>query len=130
MNHKLFDECSQKYKIEKQKEKEKLRDRESAWTKIESKARQNPSYKNFSVNQPELYRPNENDDDDVGPANITAKEIEQEAKEATRTLQKGKQTVRRKSELPHDYATLNALEKHKRPNEFLSSAPESNPNAQ
>ena len=43
MNHKLFDECSSKYKIEKQKEKEKLRDRDSAWTKIESKARQNPS---------------------------------------------------------------------------------------
>ena len=43
MNHKLFDECSQKYKLEKQKEKEKLRDRDSAWTKIESKARQNPN---------------------------------------------------------------------------------------
>jgi serine/threonine-protein phosphatase 2A regulatory subunit B' len=43
MNHKLFDECSQKYKIEKQKEKDKLRDRDSAWTKIESKARQNPN---------------------------------------------------------------------------------------
>jgi serine/threonine-protein phosphatase 2A regulatory subunit B' len=43
MNHKLFDECSQKYKLEKQKEKEKLRDRDSAWTKIEAKARQNPN---------------------------------------------------------------------------------------
>ncbi len=43
MNHKLFDECSQKYKLEKQKEKDKLRDRDSAWMKIESKARQNPN---------------------------------------------------------------------------------------
>lgn len=43
MNHKLFDECSQKYKLEKQKEKEKLHERDSAWTRIESKARQNPS---------------------------------------------------------------------------------------
>lgn len=43
MNHKLFDECSQKYKLEKQKEKEKLHERDSAWTKIESKARQNPN---------------------------------------------------------------------------------------
>jgi serine/threonine-protein phosphatase 2A regulatory subunit B' len=43
MNHKLFDECSQKYKLEKQKEKDKLRDRDSAWSKIESKARQNPN---------------------------------------------------------------------------------------
>jgi len=130
MNHKLFDECSQRYKIEKQKEKEKLRDRESAWTKIESKARQNPNYKNFAGNQPELYRPNDNDDDDGAAANITAKEIEQEAKEASRTLQKGKPMIRRKSELPHDYSTLNALEKHKRPNDFLTTASESNPNAQ
>jgi hypothetical protein len=38
--------------------------------------------------------------------------------------------VRRKSDLSHDYATLNALEKHKRPNEFLNSANEANPNAQ
>jgi len=45
MNHKLFDECSQKYKIEKQKEKDKLRDRDSAWSKIETKARQNPNVK-------------------------------------------------------------------------------------
>ncbi len=43
MNHKLFDECSQKYKVEKQKEKEKLHERDSAWVKIESKARQNPN---------------------------------------------------------------------------------------
>jgi serine/threonine-protein phosphatase 2A regulatory subunit B' len=42
MNHILFDDCSQKYKIEKQKEKEKLRERDSAWIKIDSKARQNP----------------------------------------------------------------------------------------
>jgi hypothetical protein len=45
-------------------------------------------------------------------------------------MQKGKPMIRRKSELPHDYSTLNALEKHKRPNDFLSSATEANPNAQ
>jgi len=48
MNHKLFDECSQKYKLEKQKEKDKLRDRDSAWMKIESKARQNPNVEIFT----------------------------------------------------------------------------------
>ncbi|CAF1184960.1 unnamed protein product, partial [Didymodactylos carnosus] len=164
MNHKLFDECSQKYKVEKQKEKDKLRERETAWTKIESKAKQNPSYKHFANNQPELYRPNENDDEDVGTGNITAKEIEQEAKEvcnifvqivsdtelgvkwisiiileenisvenlslkASRSMSKGKPMLRRKSELPHDYSTLNALEKHKRSNDFLTISPETNLN--
>jgi len=131
MNHKLFDECSQKYKLDKQKEKEKLRQRDSAWTQLEAKARQNPNYKIFASNQPELYRPIENDDDDGLAANITAKEIEQEAKEASRTIQKNKPMIRRKSELPHDYATINALEKHKRANEFLTSANETtNSNAQ
>ena len=45
-------------------------------------------------------------------------------------MQKGKPMIRRKSELPHDYSTLNALEKHKRPAEFLNSSSEGNANAQ
>ena len=40
-------------------------------------------FKLCAMNQPELYRPVENDDDDAGAANITAKEIEQEAKEVS-----------------------------------------------
>ena len=42
MNQKLFDECSQKYKAERQKEKEKMKEREEFWTKLESYAKQNP----------------------------------------------------------------------------------------
>jgi serine/threonine-protein phosphatase 2A regulatory subunit B' len=42
MNQKLFDECSQKYKTERQKEKLKMVEREDFWTKIESHAKQNP----------------------------------------------------------------------------------------
>ena len=38
-------------------------------------------YKNYAANQPELYRPHDNDDDDNVATNLTAKEIEQEAKE-------------------------------------------------
>jgi hypothetical protein len=57
MNHKLFDECSQKYKLEKQKEKDKLRERDTAWTKIESKARQNPNviFKNILLINQFIY---------------------------------------------------------------------------
>ena len=29
--------------------------------------------------------------------------------------------MRRKSELPHDYATVRAIEQHKRPDEFLKT---------
>ena len=42
MNQKLFDECSQKYKAERQKEKEKMKERDELWNKIEHHAKQNP----------------------------------------------------------------------------------------
>ena len=42
MNQKLFDECSQKYKAERQKEKEKMKERDELWNKIEQHAKQNP----------------------------------------------------------------------------------------
>jgi serine/threonine-protein phosphatase 2A regulatory subunit B' len=42
MNQKLFDECSQKYKLDRQKEKEKMKEREQMWSKIELNAKKNP----------------------------------------------------------------------------------------
>ncbi|KAF4090110.1 hypothetical protein AMELA_G00048160 [Ameiurus melas] len=42
MNQKLFDDCTQQYKAEKQKEKYKLKEREEIWHKIEQLAKQNP----------------------------------------------------------------------------------------
>ncbi|XP_064489569.1 serine/threonine-protein phosphatase 2A 56 kDa regulatory subunit delta isoform-like isoform X2 [Ornithodoros turicata] len=44
MNQKLFDECVQTYKQERQNEKMRLREREDAWTKIEVLAEKNPQY--------------------------------------------------------------------------------------
>ena len=42
MNQKLFDECSQKYKAERQREKERVRERDDLWNKIEHCAKKNP----------------------------------------------------------------------------------------
>ena len=36
MNQKLFDECTQKYKAERLKEKERLKQRQDAWNKVEA----------------------------------------------------------------------------------------------
>ena len=36
MNQKLFDECTQKYKAERMKEKERLKQRQEAWNKVEA----------------------------------------------------------------------------------------------
>ncbi|XP_043930481.1 serine/threonine-protein phosphatase 2A 56 kDa regulatory subunit gamma isoform isoform X2 [Protopterus annectens] len=44
MNQKLFDDCTQQFKAEKQKEKLKLKEREEAWIKIENLAKSNPQY--------------------------------------------------------------------------------------
>jgi hypothetical protein len=48
MNQKLFDDCTQKYKIEQKKEREKSRQRIEAWQKIESRARSNPDIEQLS----------------------------------------------------------------------------------
>ncbi|XP_058605229.1 serine/threonine-protein phosphatase 2A 56 kDa regulatory subunit gamma isoform isoform X1 [Onychostoma macrolepis] len=42
MNQKLFDDCTQQFRAEKNKEKAKLKEREEAWMKIESLAKSNP----------------------------------------------------------------------------------------
>merc|ERR1712061_617123 len=42
MNQKLFDECTQKYKAERLKDKERLKQRQDAWNKVEASARANP----------------------------------------------------------------------------------------
>uniref|UniRef100_A0A8C9VBS1 Serine/threonine protein phosphatase 2A regulatory subunit n=1 Tax=Scleropages formosus TaxID=113540 RepID=A0A8C9VBS1_SCLFO len=42
MNQKLFDDCTQQFKAEKNKEKAKLKEREEAWLKIENLAKSNP----------------------------------------------------------------------------------------
>lgn len=129
MNQKLFDECSQKYKAERQKEKEKMKEREEFWTKLESCAKQNPKYREFananasSNNLSYLAsKANELDDLDDNPS-VSKKDIENEAKEASKTLVKGSkpQLFRRKSELPHDITTLTALDKHKRSQEYLTT---------
>jgi hypothetical protein len=48
MNQKLFDDCTQKYKIEQKKEREKSRQRIEAWQKLESLARNNPDIDSLS----------------------------------------------------------------------------------
>uniref|UniRef100_A0A8B9LLE1 Serine/threonine protein phosphatase 2A regulatory subunit n=1 Tax=Astyanax mexicanus TaxID=7994 RepID=A0A8B9LLE1_ASTMX len=42
MNQKLFDDCTQQFRAEKNKERAKLKEREEAWIKIENLAKSNP----------------------------------------------------------------------------------------
>uniref|UniRef100_A0A8C8CZN6 Serine/threonine protein phosphatase 2A regulatory subunit n=1 Tax=Oncorhynchus tshawytscha TaxID=74940 RepID=A0A8C8CZN6_ONCTS len=89
MNQKLFDDCTQQFRTEKNKEKAKWKEREEAWVKIENLAKSNPqvSSKHLSPSFDILLQRNE---------------------------RKERPLVRRKSELPQDISTVKALETHRR----------------
>uniref|UniRef100_A0A3Q1CS39 Serine/threonine protein phosphatase 2A regulatory subunit n=1 Tax=Amphiprion ocellaris TaxID=80972 RepID=A0A3Q1CS39_AMPOC len=116
MNQKLFDDCTQQYKAEKQKEKYKLKEREEIWHKIEELARQNPQYLLYSdavaVYSMETETPTAED------IQLLKKTVETEA---SQDLRKEKVLMRRKSELPQDVYTIKALEAHKRAEEYLTA---------
>ena len=44
MNQKLFDDCTQQYRAERLREKEKLKEREEFWSRLETEAVNNPKY--------------------------------------------------------------------------------------
>ena len=44
MNQKLFDDCTQQYRSERLKEKEKLKEREEFWSQMEMEAVKNPNH--------------------------------------------------------------------------------------
>lgn len=127
MNQRLFDECTQMFKMRKQTEKEKLKNREEAWNKILHLAKENSQYELF-LNQgidgsQLLTMEGVNNTDE--PTDIDMEKLKAEAKEVQRRPNKEKPLIRRKSELPHDSTTLKALENHKRPEAYLTSSKES-----
>jgi len=128
MNQKLFDECTQQYKQERQKrEKERQRDRDEAWTRVEELAMRNPGYAPSRTNSidssiGEMVSPLDGDADD----DMTYEKLEAEAREVQKVRNKEKPLLRRKSELPHDTYTLKALIDHKRADEFLPTPPDVN----
>jgi len=146
MNQKLFDECTQQYKAERMKEKEKMRQRAEAWNKVESKARENPDVDQVAImldnvsflnaNRPtnpdmDLDEENaqaENARHSNGTINDAGNEINLSSiniAEAKKNLDKP--LLRRKSELPTDVLTQKSLETYKRADEYLSTPPKTDP---
>ena len=132
MNQKLFDEYANNYKIQRQNEKIKMKERNDLWSKIELIAKKNPNYFDLTTDNSNndndaliILKSNDLDDElDDNPINVSKKDIEHEAKLANiKSLNnKGKpQFYRRKSDLPHDIDTLTALDKHKRTQEYLAT---------
>ncbi|KAM8852640.1 serine/threonine-protein phosphatase 2A 56 kDa regulatory subunit delta isoform [Synchiropus picturatus] len=133
MNQKLFDDCTQQYKAEKQKEKYKVKEREEIWNKIEGLARLNPQMNKlrpglhhvdelmvYSDGSVALYSM-ETETPTAEDIQLLKKTVETEASQGQKDLKKDKVLMRRKSELPQDVYTIKALEAHKRAEEYLTA---------
>ncbi|XP_075983156.1 serine/threonine-protein phosphatase 2A 56 kDa regulatory subunit gamma isoform-like isoform X1 [Anticarsia gemmatalis] len=121
MNQKLFDECTQQYKQEKQKERERLLAREEVWQALEARAAANPAAAPAPRDPP--LPPQQ---DDVLPP-LTYQRIEQEAQELRKQgYNASKPLLRKKSELPADSTTVKALIEHKRADAYLPTPPDVN----
>jgi len=129
MNQKLFDECTQKYKAERSKEKERLKARQEAWNKVESSARANPDVEqvakmldNISLLNAGISDPDTDDDgaenqgnqgktngttNSAPSINVSAVNVQEAKKNLEKPL------LRRKSELPADILTQKSLENYK-----------------
>jgi serine/threonine-protein phosphatase 2A regulatory subunit B' len=122
MNQRLFDECTQMYKTQKQLEKENMKRREEAWGKISQLAHNNPLHA--------MYAKQNADAPIVSSTNFVVDELMEidmdklkaEVKEVPRKGSIEKTQLNRRSELPHDGSTLRALEAHKRADTFLTVA--------
>ncbi|XP_059614116.1 serine/threonine-protein phosphatase 2A 56 kDa regulatory subunit gamma isoform isoform X1 [Phlebotomus argentipes] len=129
MNQKLFDECNRNFKQENQIEREKLTQREEIWQQVETLAKNNPEWSRVGV-KIERYSIDalaRNEADDLIKAEkLTYDELEQESRDVHMTKNKEKPLIRRKSDLPQDSGTVRALIEHKRPDEFLTTPPDSN----
>ncbi|KAG2467365.1 2A5D phosphatase, partial [Polypterus senegalus] len=122
MNQKLFDDCTQQYKAEKQKEKYKLKEREEIWHKIEELAQQNPQFSMYheTPSLMPLYSM-ETETPTAEDIQLLKKTVESEASQVIKEIKKDKVLMRRKSELPQDVYTIKALEAHKRAEEYLTA---------
>jgi len=145
MNQKLFDECTQQYKAERQKEKEKAKKRIEAWKMVESKAKANPDVEevtkmlnNVSMLNAGLPDHSDFDEEDTGassgaggqgqghhqadkPNGTTLNLSSVNIAEAKKNLDKP--LLRRKSDLPTDILTQKSLETYQRADEYLSTPP-------
>ncbi|KAM8781845.1 serine/threonine-protein phosphatase 2A 56 kDa regulatory subunit gamma isoform 2-T2 [Rhynchonycteris naso] len=121
MNQKLFDDCTQQFKAEKLKEKLKMKEREEAWVKIENLAKANPQYTVYSqASTMSIPVAMETDGPLLEDVQMLRKTVNEEVRQAQKDLKKDRALVRRKSELPQDLHTKNALEAHCRADELLS----------
>lgn len=126
MNHKLFDECNNKFRNERQLETEQYAKREEVWQQIEELARKkNPQFENL-INQMDFMSLNENNNDFTNEDDFSSDKLDQYSKDVRNLRNKDKPLIRRKSDLPQDSGVARALTSYKRADEFLKTPPDAN----
>ncbi|XP_045469738.1 serine/threonine-protein phosphatase 2A 56 kDa regulatory subunit gamma isoform-like isoform X3 [Harmonia axyridis] len=126
MNQKLFDECTQQYRQERQKERERQHQRQELWGRVENLAASRPEFEqlrneleNMNINNV-ITSPDQDDEVHLENMEQEAIDVKKGGRNMTRPL------VRRKSELPVDQTTVKALNDHKRADEYLTTPPDVN----
>ncbi|XP_076179691.1 serine/threonine-protein phosphatase 2A 56 kDa regulatory subunit gamma isoform isoform X1 [Ptiloglossa arizonensis] len=139
MNQKVFDQYTQQYYQDRQREKKFLKDRDEAWMRVEALAMKHPCYAmtvqgltntvaSTTISQQQLDSPPPDEDGDTDQTPLTLEKIEAKANEAKKMtiINKTKPLLRRKSDLPQDTHTMRALSDHKRADEYLVTPPDPN----
>jgi len=135
MNQKLFDECTQQYKAERLKEKERMKQRSDAWNKVENIARANPDVDQVAKMLDNVSLLNSglpdgdidfDDDNTHEPRTNGANNGGNNINLATVNIQEAKKNLdkpllRRKSDLPTDILTQKSLETYQRADEYLTT---------
>uniref|UniRef100_A0A8C1DUF4 Serine/threonine protein phosphatase 2A regulatory subunit n=1 Tax=Cyprinus carpio carpio TaxID=630221 RepID=A0A8C1DUF4_CYPCA len=119
MNQKLFDDCTQQFRAEKNKEKAKWKEREEAWIKIENLAKSNPQVTALIPLSSPVDM--ETDGPCIEDVMMLKKTVEEEAIQLHRDQRRERPLMRRKSELPQDTSTMNALETHRRAEDMIGA---------
>ncbi|XP_062503236.1 serine/threonine-protein phosphatase 2A 56 kDa regulatory subunit gamma isoform-like isoform X2 [Corticium candelabrum] len=126
MNQKLFDECTARFKTEKETEHQRQLQHQQAWQKMLEMASSNPHVSLFNgIREVEKCAPveaagsaAEDDDELVDPLQINEMVHKKSEKKP------GVDLIRRKSFLPGDYRTKETLDKYQPATDHLSSAAE------
>uniref|UniRef100_S4RN43 Serine/threonine protein phosphatase 2A regulatory subunit n=1 Tax=Petromyzon marinus TaxID=7757 RepID=S4RN43_PETMA len=120
MNQKLFDDCTQQYKAERQKQARGQVRGGSCRTQMSTLARCDPAQDlNGAVVSMETGTPSSED------IMLLKKSMETEAVQVQNSKGEGKKVLlRSKSELPQEMSTMRALEVHRRAEEYLSTSHE------
>lgn len=133
MNMVVFEECTQTYKNKMHVHKEKGYEREQMWKRIQQDATQHPEFQRYCE---QVNMKHNNNNQSLSyitqmPAEgmiIDLEKLKMEANELSRPTETEKQKqmlMSKRSELPHDQPTLNALNSYKRPDPFLAISKES-----